>query len=60
MNIDINQLLTPTEAARLKEMKLNRFKYYVKTGSAPQPVLVGRFKHPFYDEGEIQAWNPKP
>jgi len=59
MTIKIDQLLTPTEAARVKDMALNRFKYYVKAGRAPQPVFVGRFKHPFYVESEVQAWTPK-
>ncbi len=53
-------LLTPTEAARFKDMTLNHFKYHLKNDpSAPRPVLVGRFRHAFYREDDLKAWKPK-
>lgn len=39
-------------------MSLNRFKYQIVKPGAPRAVLVGKHRHPFYDEAEIAAWQP--
>lgn len=52
------QLLSPTEAARTKGLTLNQLKYHMTKPGAPVPVYVGRFRHPFYYERDIEAWSP--
>lgn len=54
---DVTQLLTPTEAAALKEMSLNRLKYHLAKPGAPPPVVVGA-GHVFYARGDIEQWRP--
>lgn len=54
----LNSLLTPTEAARLKGMKLNRFKYHIGKPAAPKPHLVGEYGHPFFLRDDIIRWQP--
>ncbi len=56
--IELNQLLTPTEAARAKGMRLNKFKYHASKIDAPKAVVVGKHRHPYYVEAEIAAWQP--
>jgi predicted DNA-binding transcriptional regulator AlpA len=56
---DENQLLSQSEAAALKEMSLNAFKYRLNhQAGAPKPVVIGR-GHLFYRESEILAWKPE-
>lgn len=57
-HIQIDQLLRPTEAARLKGMSLNQFKHHLSRPDAPTPILVGVFKHPHYDMRAVEAWQP--
>jgi len=54
----LSGLITPTEAAVLKRMTLNTFKYRTKQEGAPQPVIVGS-GHVFYRLCEVKAWKPK-
>lgn len=54
---DETQLLTPTEAADLKGMSLNAFKYRASKPPAPQPVIIGS-GHVFYRRDEVMAWKP--
>ena len=55
--IEISQLLTPTEAAGIKGWGLNTFKYRAARPGAPKayPVGGGEVR---YIESEIRAWNP--
>jgi hypothetical protein len=55
---ELKKMLTPTEAARLKGMKLNKFKYHITKPHAPRPVFVGEHCHPFYYKAEIAKWEP--
>lgn len=52
------QLLSPTEAARAKGLRLNQLKYHLTKPGAPMPVLVGKLQHPFFYESDIEAWQP--
>jgi hypothetical protein len=56
MNTD--HLVSPTEAAHLKGMSLNLFKYHIQKPGAPTFVLVGVNKHEYYDKREIIKWKP--
>lgn len=56
-NIDLSQLVTATEAAKMKRMTPNLLAYHLAKEGAPKPVMVGG-KHPFYVESEIRAWKP--
>lgn len=53
----LNQLLTPTEAAAIKGWPLNTFKYRVAKPDAPRAIPVGGGEVR-YDATEIRDWNP--
>ena len=55
---ELTTLLTPTEAARLKGMRLNRFKYHLDKPDAPRPVFVGPSGRPHYRLDEVRRWKP--
>lgn len=55
---EIAALITPSEASRLKGMRLNTFLYYVRHGRSPLPFSVGAFQHWFFDIREIEEWQP--
>ena len=57
MDIELKQLVTATEAATLKGISLNRFKYHIAKPGAPEPVVIGN-GHVFYDKRKIRAWKP--
>jgi len=54
---ELNQLLTPTQAAAIKGWSLNTFKYRAAKEDAPQPIPVGGGEVRFI-ESEVRAWNP--
>ena len=54
---DETQLVTPTEAAALKGMSLNSFKYRIATQGGLERVIVGD-GHVFYMREAVKAWNP--
>ena len=54
---ELNQLLTPTEAAARKGWSLNSFKYRVAKPGGPQSVPVGGGEVR-YVPAEIDTWNP--
>lgn len=56
--MDLHQLLTPSEAARLADMSLRKFLYYMRENRSPRPHYIGVFKHPFFVMSEIEAWKP--
>lgn len=56
---ELGELLTPTESARFMNMSLNQFKHHLTRPGAPQPVLVGRFRHQFYRESQLKTWKPR-
>ncbi len=51
-------MLTPTGAARLKGMALNKFKHHIAKDGAPEPILFGVDRFKVYDRREIEAWKP--
>ena len=55
--LQLSQMLTPTEAAKLKGWSLNTFKYRAAKDDAPQPIAVGGGEVR-YVEAEIREWNP--
>jgi hypothetical protein len=57
-DIDVNQLVTATEAGEMKGMTPNLTAYHLAKPDAPQPVPVGKGKHPFYRAADIEAWEP--
>lgn len=56
--VELNQLVTPSEAAKLKDMTLNLFLYYTRLNRGPKPVLVGMFGHTFYHVNDVREWSP--
>lgn len=54
---ELNQLLSPTEAANLKGWTLNTFKYRAAKPDAPRPIPVGGGEVR-YIEAEITTWHP--
>lgn len=53
-----DHLLSPSEAASSKGLTIRQFIYHMARPGAPKPVFIGKYKHPFYDEAEIAAWQP--
>jgi hypothetical protein len=55
---DLLELLTLSEAARLKSMSLNKFKYHALRGRVPLAVGIGMDPIPFWYRADVLAWNP--
>lgn len=57
MQPDLTQLLSPTEAAKMKGLTLNAFKYRLREHGGLNEIVIGD-QHKFYLRSEVKAWNP--
>ena len=56
MNIEVDQLVTQTKVASMKEMSLSLLAYHLRKEDAPKPVL--RYGKRLYKLKEIINWRP--
>ena len=56
MNIDKEDLLSPSQAAKEAKMSPQLFQYYVRNDRSPEPIIIGG--KAFFDKNEIENWIP--
>lgn len=55
--MELEHLLSPSEAATYKGMSLSLFMHYEKEKRVPEVVIIGK-GHRFYDKEKIRQWEP--
>jgi hypothetical protein len=56
MMIEIDDLLTPSEAAKKAKMSPQLFRYYVRNDRSPEPIIIRGST--YFDKNEIADWIP--
>jgi hypothetical protein len=54
MMIEIDDLLTPSEAAEKAKMSPQLFRYYVRNDRAPEPIIIKGSA--YFDNNQIKNW----
>jgi thymidine kinase len=52
-----SNLVTPSKAAKIAKMSPQLFQHYVRTGRAPEAIIIDETT--FFDKREIAEWQPE-